>query len=99
MNEYQIDTLIQLNVTFYNVALNVPADPQNVALFIEDPFGNVTSVGPTTITRTGVGTYFYDFLPSGPGVWTYKWQGSGTTSVVATSRDTRFLVKGSELVS
>lgn len=98
MNVYQVETLIQLNVTFYNVALNVPADPTSVALFVEDPSGNVSQIDPLQIVRTGVGTYYCDYLPPSPGRWTYKWQGSGT-SVIATSRDTCFFVKASELVT
>ena len=43
-NVYQVNTLIQLGVTFYNTALNQPADPTNVALFVEDPNFNVTQI-------------------------------------------------------
>lgn len=96
MNVYQVDTLIQLNVVFYNTALNVPADPTAVSLFVEDPAGTVTQVASNQIVRTGVGAYYSDFLPTGPGRWAYKWQGTG--NVIATSRDTSFLIKGSELV-
>ncbi len=98
MNIYQVDTLLQLNVTFYNTALNQPADPEFVALFIEDPNGNVSQIPGNLIVRAGTGQYFSDFLPPGPGEWVYKWQGTGN-SVVATSRDTRFFVKGSALVA
>jgi hypothetical protein len=98
MNTYQVETLLQLNVTFYDVSLNLPADPTTVALFIEDPNGNVTEVATNLIVRTGVGTYYSDFLPTMPGEWTYKWQGSGS-SVIATSKDTRFFIQGSALVS
>lgn len=96
-NVYEVDTLIQLNVTFYNTQLNLPADPTTVALFVEDPSGNVTQIPSNLITRTGVGTYYSDFMPSGPGEWTYKWQGSGT-SVLATSPDTSFFVRASALI-
>jgi hypothetical protein len=96
MNCYQVDTTIQLNVTFYNTALNQPADPAVVSLFVEDPSGDVTQVPANQISRTGVGTYISEFLPSSPGCWTYKWQGTG--NVMATSRDTRFFVQASDLV-
>ena len=97
MNFYQIETLLQLNVTFYDVEQNLPADPITVALFIEDPNGVVTQVAANLIVRTGTGTYFSDFLPPIPGKWTYKWQGTG--NIIATSKDTHFYVKGSALVS
>ncbi len=96
MNVYQVDTLIQLNVVFYNTALNQPADPQSVSLFVEDPDGNVVEQDPSQIVRTDVGAYYLNFLPPSPGQWTYKWQGKG--NVVATSRDTCFMVAASELV-
>lgn len=97
MNVYQVETLIQLNVVFYNTALNLPADPTAVALFVEDPNANVIPIASNLIVRTGTGAYYYDFLPTIAGEWRYKWQGTG--NVVATSRDTKFYVKGSELVS
>ena len=97
MNVYQVDTTIQLNVVFYNTALNVPADPTSVALFIESPAGIVSQIPSTLISRSGTGAYFSEFLPTSPGLWIYKWQGTG--NVMASSRDTRFLVKGSELIS
>lgn len=98
MNIYQVDTIIRLNVQFYNTALNQPADPSTVALFVEDPSGNVTQVPSGDIVRTGVGAYYSDYQPASPGEWTYKWQGSGT-SVVATSRDTCFFVQASALIA
>lgn len=93
---YQVDTLLQLSVVFYNVALNAPADPTSVALFVEDPTGAVTEIDALLIVRTGTGAYYSNFLPPSPGWWTYKWQGTG--NVVATSKDKRFLVQASELV-
>jgi hypothetical protein len=93
---YQIDTLIQLNVVFFNVQLNQPADPVTVSLFVEDPSGTITEIASNLIVRTGVGSYYSNFLPTGPGVWTYKWQGTG--NVIATSKDKSFLVQASDLV-
>lgn len=95
INLYQMDTLIQLNVIFYDTLLNLPADPTSVSLFMEDPFGTVTQ--PAGIVRTGTGTYYCNFLPTGPGEWTYKWQGTG--SVIATSRDTSFIVVRSSVIA
>jgi hypothetical protein len=96
MNVYQVDTLIQLGVTFYNTALNVPADPLTVALFVEDPTGVVTEIATNLLVRTGVGAYYSNFMPTMPGEWVYKWQVTG--NVEATSRDTRFYVKASDLI-
>ena len=97
INTYQIETLIQINGAFFNVALNLPADPTSVALYLEDPNNNVTTVNPALIVRTGIGTYYYNFLPTSAGLWTYKWQGTG--NVVCSSRDTQFFVQGSALLT
>jgi hypothetical protein len=98
-NVYQVDTLVQLSVTFYNTALNLPADPSAVSLFVQDPNGVVTQIASNLIVRTGVGAYYSNFMPTGPGEWTYKWRGSGPTSVQATSPDVTFFVKASELIT
>ena len=98
MNKYQIDTQIQLNGTFYNVGLNVPADPSSATLFIESPAGVVTEYGPgSPIVRTGIGVYYMLFVPPGPGEWSYQWQGTG--AVIATSKVTRFFVHASDLIA
>lgn len=96
-NIYEIDTQIQLTGTFMNVALNAVADPSSVTLYILDPSGNETQqTYPGTISRASVGVYNYIFVPSGPGEWKYKWQGVG--DVIATSRDTKFFVRASDLI-
>jgi hypothetical protein len=97
VNQYQVDTLIQLSVIFYNVAANLPADPSAVTLYVEDPTGIVTQIPGSNIVRTGTGTYYSNFMPTGPGLWKYKWQGSGT-SVQATSPDTPFFVRSSDFL-
>lgn len=98
-NIYEVETIIQLNVTFYNTALNQPADPTNVAVFVEDQNGVVTQLPLGSIVRTGVGQYYANFLPTAgdAGRWKYKWQGTG--NVVATSPDRHFFVRASELVT
>ena len=98
VNRYQQQTLIQLSVIFYNVALNLPADPSTVSLWVEDPTGVVTQISGSDIVRTGTGTYYSNFMPTGPGLWKYKWQGSGL-SVQATSPDTEFFVVGSDFLT
>lgn len=95
MNIYQIDTAIQLNGSFINATNGAPIDPTVVTLVIEDPSGTLTTIT-SSIVRTGIGAYYYIFTPSGPGKWTYKWQGTG--AAVATSRDTSFIVKASDLI-
>lgn len=95
-NTYNEDTLIQINVTF---VMPVPslelADPTTVTLYLLDPLGSQTeqTYNPGNIVRVSTGVYFYLFQPPSPGLWTYKWQGTG--NVVATSSDTQIFVRGS----
>lgn len=99
MNKYEIDTQIEVVGTFLNVSPNVPsvpADPTAVTLYVLDPSGNETQhTYPGDVVRNGIGLYSFTFVPSGPGIWTYKWQGAG--QVIATSRDTLFFVRASNL--
>jgi hypothetical protein len=95
---YQVDTQIQINGKFYNVGKNVLADPTVTTLFVEDPSGNVIEYGPgPPVTRNVVGVYYMLFVPTGPGEWTYQWQGTG--AVIATSPATKFFVKASDLIA
>jgi hypothetical protein len=98
VNNYETHTLIALSVIFYNVQMNIPADPTTVSLWVEDPTGVVTQVSSLNIVRTGVGTYYANFMPTSPGLWKYKWEGSGT-SVQATSPDTAFFVRSSDFLA
>lgn len=98
---YPIDTLVQMNVTFYDVARQLPADPFEVLLFVQDPSGNVVQLPSplypnSPIVKQGIGKYYCDFLPYAPGRWKYKWRGL-INGVVATSKDTAFIVVGSNL--
>ena len=93
---YDIDTQIQVSVSFANTFTGAPADPSTVTLYLTDPHGNAqTLVGP--IVRDGVGQYHYTFTPAVSGVWTYKWQGTG--AVIITSPDTQFTVRSSALIA
>ena len=94
---YQVDTMIQINATFYNVAANQVVDPTTVALLLLDPNNVEITVNPALIVRTGVGQYYYNFLPPSPGLWTYKWQGIG--DAICSSRDIQFFVQGSALLT
>lgn len=96
-NVYPNETEVILTGLFYQGT--TPADPTTINLFLQDPSGNVTEYTyPTTgMSRSSEGAYAYSFTPSGPGVWAYKWQGTG--AVVATSFDRSFMVLASALLS
>lgn len=103
MRHYQIDTTIELTVTFLDAVSGVPVDPSIVTLYLQPPGGAVeefTSPGGTPgsspVVYVAVGQYSYTFTPMSSGVWTYKFQGTG--AVVATTRDEQFTVDASVLI-
>ena len=96
-NIYEEDTEIQINVSFVTMPSGALADPSLVTLYLLDPLGNQTeyTYNPGGIVRASIGAYFLLFLPTSPGLWTYKWAGTG--NVVASSADTQFFVRASLL--
>lgn len=98
MNLYDIDTLMQLSVTFIDLS-GAPVDPTVVNLFLLDPNGNSTELTGGAIAHDGTGLFHYQMTPqanvpageSSVGVWTYKWQGTGAAEI--TSPDTYFRVR------
>lgn len=99
MNTYELDSLVTSNVTFTQKAGGAPVDPTTIIFFVRNPAGQETSYsyGSSPMTRTGVGAYTIDFLVDAPGVWTYKWQGTGTAEV--TTPDTLLSVNSSAFFS
>jgi hypothetical protein len=92
---YEIDTTVQLNVTFSELG-GIPFDPSAITLFLEDPTGNETTVSMGSLTHGGTGVWSYQFTPAISGTWVYKFQGSGNCAV--TTPDTKFVVRRSALI-
>jgi hypothetical protein len=61
---------------------NVPSDPTTVTLTVTDPTNASTTYtyNPGTITRVSAGVYTLDVACLTDGIWSYKWDGSGTAS-------------------
>jgi len=66
-------------------------DPTTINLLIEPPDGVVTTVTYATgaVTRDAVGSYYYDLVLDGGGVWEWRWVG---TDAVAQADQGRFYV-------
>ena len=93
-----IDTDVQLQVTFSTVATGEPIDPPTVTLYVEEPDGTqTTSVYPTLIVRVSTGIYTAVVTGDQSGPWNWKWQGSGGVNV--TTVDGQFLVNPSIFIA
>jgi hypothetical protein len=75
-----LGTTRQLTAEF--TAHEVPTDPTDVFLTITAPDGTVTTPTPS---HDGTGRYSYELLLDQEGLWTVRWEGTGTVPVVFTS--------------
>lgn len=86
MNSYVSGTPLRLTAgTFQNYA-GAATDPSIITLRIRNPAHVITVLvyGVDPIVRDGVGQYHYDFLSTGAtGLYSYRWEGSGTLTAVA----------------
>lgn len=88
-------SLITLSVAITNQKTGLPADPTEVQLAVTQPDGSVVifSYLDGQVIRDGVGLYHYDYLPPGPGRYSYAWEGTGAVAVGTC--DTPFFVDAS----
>lgn len=89
MNNYQLDSEVELSGTFTSVEDGSLLDPTEITLFVKSPNGIVNSYT-TGIQRVSMGIYTYDIVVDQAGPWIYKWQGKGNVEV--TTSDTYFQV-------
>lgn len=90
-----MNNLVRVSVAFTDPSNGNPVDPSVVTLYYRWPGGQEQTI--TNATRDGVGLYHYDINVQAPGVWLYRWEGSGT--VEAATSDIPFQVQGSSLVT
>jgi hypothetical protein len=95
INIYQLETTVQLQVSFTNIGSGAAVDPGAVTLWLQDPNGSQTSYTYSggQVVRTGTGQYYCNVTPDLAGRWTYKWQ--GTTPAEVSSPDSYFIVRAS----
>jgi len=95
LGTYDIDTNVQIRVTFSNAITGQPIDPTVVNLFLVPPIGAIQNfaLGSSAIIRENIGVYSFTFTFAISGTWTYKWQGTG--AVVATSPDSKIVINPS----
>lgn len=93
MNTYQIDTAVTLSNLFTLADGVTPVDPTTVILYVIQPDGTENQYTGGELDHPSVGRFNYGVVASESGLWTYKWQGTG--SVEVTSPDTFFIINPS----
>jgi YtkA-like len=85
MNYYDLQTRVRLSIEFVDVDTNLPVDPQDVFLYVEDPDGVETKYGyqASEVQKVGDGMYQYDIDLTKSGRWNYQYQGVGGAEVAS----------------
>lgn len=84
-NTYDVGDQIELSVVF-TTAEGAAADPTVVTVQIKDPAGNVTTLEygeSEQVERDETGVYLLDLVADQPGVWAYRWAGTGALTAAA----------------
>jgi hypothetical protein len=78
--------LLRFVATFVSTDMVTPADPSQVYLLVRDGRGSVASYGfgTASITRSGVGAYYFEQIASFSGEWTFTWVGIGGAQAAET---------------
>lgn len=83
MNYYDIKTRVRISIEFIDIESDLPVDPQDVFLYVQDPNGTETKYGyqASEVQKVGDGMYQYDLDLNQSGRWTYQYQGIGGAEV------------------
>jgi hypothetical protein len=92
MDSYPAGNLITLKTTFIDQVTLLPADPTTVKLRVQDPSGTEVDYSILTMTHPLIGTYQQEITPTLPGIWKYRWEGTGA---VISASESRFEVRAS----
>lgn len=91
---FPIQTTLDLIGTFIDTATGLPADPDDITLYLQPPNGpqQTYTYAATQLVRTSQGVYSLTLTPAISGVWNGTWQGTGA---VTATRDFSFNVQSS----
>lgn len=77
---YNVGDIARLLVTFTDIN-KAPADPSTVSVVVQSPDSTIQTYNTPQIVRTGVGTYYFDLPTVQPGIYSYRWIGTGAIVV------------------
>lgn len=85
MNSYDLGDQVRLSATFTDVD-GAAVDPTVITVKYAAPDGSVTDLTygvDLNVTQDATGVFYVDFVPSAAGVWSYRWESSGTVTAAA----------------
>ena len=89
MNSYPFGEMVTVSVVFVSKVTGEPEDPDTVSLQFKSPCHVISVIPSGDITRDSTGNYHYGFLPTAPGYWSYRFEGTGA---VEAAEETMFEV-------
>ena len=93
MNAHDKGDVVRLSGTFRDIDGALVA-PSSVSLKYRNPAGTVTTIAGGSLTNPSIGLYTYDLTLNAAGVWTYRFESTGTA---AASEEAKFIVRSSRL--
>ena len=100
MNTYDYGDAVRFSATFKNTT-PIEVDPTAVLFKMKTAAGAVTTytyggtASNTALVRDDVGDYHVDFTLSAPGLWSYRWESSGS---LITADEVRVMVRESYFI-
>lgn len=91
MRQFTPGNEVSFTTTFIDGATNKPTTPTTVKLKLRDPKGVETDLTPS---NPSTGVYTVDFTPEVPGLWSYRWEATGTG--VTAAREGNFNVNATD---
>lgn len=93
MNAHDKGDVVRLSGTFRDIDGALVA-PSAVTLKYRSPSGAVTTIAGGSLTNPSTGLYTYDLTVDAAGVWTYRYESTGTA---AAQEEATFIVRSSRL--
>lgn len=84
-NKYDIGDQVRIEVVFTDED-GAGADPSVIVCKYRRPNGNTTTLeygDGEGVTRDSEGSYYVDVVTDMPGVWAYRWEGTGVLTAAA----------------
>ena len=94
MNSYPLGSSLLLSATFTDID-NHAVDPTVTTLSVRDPAGVELDYVSPSVTKVASGVYSCQIVPSVPGIWRYRWKGTGA---VLAANESKFEVKPSDFM-
>ena len=81
--DYVVGEVVQLSTEITDVKTQTLVDPDDLTLTIQAPSADLTTVLLESLQKNAVGQYSYDLNLTQPGIWAFRWEGTGQNESVS----------------